>query len=480
MTRRNSRYIRRSITNQGVSRFRHPSRLFGAADVGCVYLPGDLTRYFQGGQIVATPSMYQDSAGTTPVTAVGQPVGLRKCLVGKGPDLIQPSATSRPVLSNRVNLLPGSENFASGTWNKATSNGTPVPVVTANYATDPLGGNNGSRVQLTLPGNTEWSLVRISAPLTNIPVGVSVTSSIWIKATDASQVGKFVSLYIYDASTASYASGNRVSKHVLTADWRRVEASFSFDAISTTQEFSFGKARGTVNDGLLNANTATDFLVFGAQFVFSNQAHLPYQRVNTATDYDSDTSKFPLGLSYDGVDDGSYSASTLDMTSTDKVTVLAAVRKLSDVSTSIIVEFNAAGDAAGSASGANPGTFAVFAPLTAGAPRYNWRVRGDGAANAVEVGSFTAPTTNVLSGSGDIPADVTTFRVDGPVRGASTFDLGSGKLGNHTLFIGRRNNASLPFNGLDYGIVVIGRLLTERERKTAENWLARASGVVLP
>jgi hypothetical protein len=60
----------------------------------------------------------------------------------------------------------------------------------------------------------------------------------------------------------------------------------------------------------------------------------PYQRVNTATDYD--TAGFPHYLRFDGVDDF-LQTSSINFTSTDKMTVFAGVRKLSDAAASALV-----------------------------------------------------------------------------------------------------------------------------------------------
>ena len=50
-------------------------------------------------------TMYQDAAGTIPVTAMEQPVGLWKDKSGKGNHATQSITASRPVVSARKNLL---------------------------------------------------------------------------------------------------------------------------------------------------------------------------------------------------------------------------------------------------------------------------------------------------------------------------------------------------------------------------------------
>lgn len=62
-----------------------PLSLFAASEVGAWYDPSDLT------------TMFQDSAGTTPVTADGQPVGKILDKSGRGNHATQATAASRPL-----------------------------------------------------------------------------------------------------------------------------------------------------------------------------------------------------------------------------------------------------------------------------------------------------------------------------------------------------------------------------------------------
>ena len=59
-------------------------------------------------------TLYQDSALTTPVTAVEQFVGGMLDLSGRGNHALQATPTKRPVLSRRVNLL--NKTAAGATW----------------------------------------------------------------------------------------------------------------------------------------------------------------------------------------------------------------------------------------------------------------------------------------------------------------------------------------------------------------------------
>jgi hypothetical protein len=68
-----------------------PLSLFESGEQGVWYDPSDFT------------TMFQDSAGTTPVTAVGQPVGKILDKSGRGNHATQATATARPVLQQDGN-----------------------------------------------------------------------------------------------------------------------------------------------------------------------------------------------------------------------------------------------------------------------------------------------------------------------------------------------------------------------------------------
>ena len=80
-----------------------PYALFAAGEQGWVYDPSNLA------------SLFQDSAGTTPVTAMEQPVGLQLDLSGRGNHRRQTTSANRPVVSARVNLLTATETLSNQT-----------------------------------------------------------------------------------------------------------------------------------------------------------------------------------------------------------------------------------------------------------------------------------------------------------------------------------------------------------------------------
>lgn len=80
-----------------------PASLFKAGEQGAWYDPSDLS------------TMFQDSAGATPVTAAGQPVGLIRDKSGRGNHASQATAASRPMLRNSGGLwwleFDGADDF---------------------------------------------------------------------------------------------------------------------------------------------------------------------------------------------------------------------------------------------------------------------------------------------------------------------------------------------------------------------------------
>ena len=99
--------------------------LFSASEPGAWYDPSDMS------------TLFQDSAGTTPVTAVEQPVGRILDKSGRGNHATQATTTKRPVLSRRVNQMPSSSGVGVAPWqiiaeSASSTSGTGVlPVVTA-------------------------------------------------------------------------------------------------------------------------------------------------------------------------------------------------------------------------------------------------------------------------------------------------------------------------------------------------------------
>jgi hypothetical protein len=197
-----------------------------------------------------------------------------------------------------------------------------------------------------------------------------------------------------------------------------------------------------------------------------------YQRVGTAFDVTEAGVPTVHYVQYDGTDD-SFSTSSIDFSATDKMSVFAGVRKLGN---GMIAEFSASADA-------NNGSFYYNAgEVSAGDLSAALR----GSALTKLVGSAaTLPVTRVESVAFDIAGTSRATEIFPRINGASVSlsgfgaaDAGTGNFGNYPLYIGRRNNATFPFNGRDYGIIVVGKTASATEITATESYLAaNTSGV---
>lgn len=169
-------------------------------------------------------------------------------------------------------------------------------------------------------------------------------------------------------------------------------------------------------------------------------------------------------LLFDGVDD-SLATASINFTSTDKMTVHAGVRKVSDAAQAMVVELS-------SSLGTNNGTFALQAPRTTSAGRFSFVAKGTGSGTVdANAAANASPVTAVLTSQMDIAGDATSLRVNGVSAGTSVANLGTGNLGNYPLYIGRRGGSTLPFNGRLYSLIVRGAASTNAQIVGAEKWV---------
>ena len=174
-------------------------------------------------------------------------------------------------------------------------------------------------------------------------------------------------------------------------------------------------------------------------------------------------------LAFNGVNQW-LQTNSIDFTYGDKLFVSAGVRKLSDALDGFVAELSSDANTNGRA-------FWLTAPAFAGANFgfFSKGVLGSYSGQAVGSG-YTAPTTRVLGGIGDISGDQAILRVNGSQVASSTADQGTGNFGNYPLYIGARAGTSLWFNGRLYGLVVAGKQASASEIASTESWLNQKTG----
>jgi hypothetical protein len=432
----------------GYSGFGSIPTLFANSEPGVWYDPSDMS------------TLFQDSAGTTPVTAVEQPVGLMLDKSGNNLHATQSTSTSRPVLSARYNLLERTEDFANAYWTKAAVTAasaliTDTAVFGAHtvFRSISVTGANTLYVEAK-EGTIRYLVLYMFASGTVKGVIFDLRTGLFVSHCDnANQVSSYL----------SELSSDGFCKLSITANLSTSQVGFSLSNSATPMltptripTYS-GTGSGTIE--LRNAS-----------LVPANQASLPYQRVDTSTVYDSDATKFPPYLKFDGVDD--WMVTPTITPGTDKVQVFAGVRKLSDAATGMVAELSASINT-------NNGSIYVLAPASA-APNFGWASKGTAPIGIASPNTFTAPITNVLTGIGDISGDVAILRINGTQAASSAGDQGTGNYLAYPLYIGRRGGTALPFNGQLYSLITrFGPNLPTATIEAAEKYVAVKTGITL-
>ena len=408
------------LANYGLLTSFTPAALFTTGVNGAWYDPSDFS------------TLFQDAAGTVPVTAVGQPVGLMKDKSGRGNHAFNPSGNSAnfPVLSARYNLLTKTEDFSGAVWFR-----TAGASATANSIT------------LASAGDFVYSATTVT-----FPAGAAYTWSV--------QVNSSQRLITFGgatpAGTDTYSQvymGGGVYRQMLT----RAFTASGTASIQTMLGANQPAGSGTFNVSQADLRVANDAL---------NQP--TYQRVNTATDYD--TVGFKPYLSFNGVNQG-LQTNNIDFTYGDKMFVSAGVRKLSDAATGMLVELGAI---------APSGRFYIAAPYPASSV-YGFNAKGTTDAEYAATG-YSAPVTNILSSSYSLQGTLAQNiipRVNGvsPVLSITAAGpAGGGNYGNYPLYIGARGGSSLWFNGRLYGLVVAGKAASANEIASTEAYLNQKTG----
>ncbi|MNK80459.1 hypothetical protein D3C87_1001740 [compost metagenome] len=345
-----------------------------------------------------------------------------------GNHLTQATSTARPVLSARLNRLTYSEVIANAAWAKTTSGTGTAPIVTDNFGVAPDGTATAARVQMALNGGTTSADISSMYQAVTVVVGGTYTIGMWLKTND----GTTKAIQMRDDN----ALGINTIWNV-TGTWQFFTASGVTSTTTSTPRLWLRGTQGTAD--------SADLLMWHPQHE-TGPSLGRYQRIAAATDYDA--AGFPSYLRFDGVDDCLFTAGTVDFSGTDKVTVVAAVQKNSDAATAIVVEF--------SPISTTDGSWYIAAPISAAA-NFGAASKGTVAQNTPSASPFPSPYRAVLRLQSDIAAPNIRLTINRGSAVAATGTQGTGNFGNHQMFVGRRNNASLQWNGQLYTLHGTGR-----------------------
>lgn len=264
-----------------------PALWFLASEQGIWLDPSDMS------------TLFQDTAGTTPVTAVEQPVGRILDKSGNGNHATQATTASRPVLSARKNWLLASEDFSAAVWGKITI------TIVANSAAASDGSITADKL---VPAATNAvHMVYANAAGVTVAAGQRWTGSVDLKADGCGFCyvevhGGAAKGFCVNLTTGAItdASAGLIAGTVenLGNGWWRANVTEDTAAVYVYLQLYPRAAAGG----------AAPWLGDGINGVLMSRAQLEagpvptaYQRVTTATDYDS--VGFPHYAKLDRVDD---------------------------------------------------------------------------------------------------------------------------------------------------------------------------------
>jgi len=275
-----------------------------------------------------TASLYQDSAGTTAISAIGtvldtsNPVGLildRKggATVKADPGIWmeQATATSRPVASARVNWLTGTESLDQAPWSLISVIPTPAQLAWDGELTACKFAAVASTVTAAGAYQNSFSGVNAVQIMDAKADGVNFIGFI-----DQTGSNGAVWFDVLNGVVGSQNYGYTGTITPLPNGWFRCTLILP---VGVTQPYYQWFMAATDGSLWFNGDGAKGVLL---AYPSDGPAGMPYQRVNTASDYDA--SAGPTYCDLDGTDDGWLSATfTADTAFTDGMDALIAVRR---------------------------------------------------------------------------------------------------------------------------------------------------------
>lgn len=415
------------------------------------------------------PTLY--IGGTTFTAATGEvwTINGNANITPDGNHASQATPTSCPVLRARYNLLTYSEQFDNAAW--TVVGGNLLAFGSGSVANATAAPDGTTTADLIVP-NTTPALHSIWQTAVTTVSGASYTASWYVKPNGYTKIAivenQITGYYVaFDATGAGsvLAQSNATGTIAALANgWYRITHTSVAGASFRPQLFVLPPSytSGSITAATWTPNGTDGVYIWGADLRTGSSAGT-YQRIAAATDYA--TAGFLPYLYF--VTDDSFGTNSIDFTATDKLSVCAGVTKLSDAATGTIASTNSSG---------LPGYFEFFAPSSTATNDFAFRSTGTLLSQANSASSYASPITAVLTGRGDISGDSLTLRFNGSQVASSTADQGTGNYGNYPLYIGRRNNASLPFEGRIYQLIVCGKTLSASELASTEAYVNSKTG----
>ena len=426
------------------------------------------TGFFTATQATNYLVVGSDSSSTNAVTEFDN-ISVQSLI---GNHATQSTGTKRPVLSARYNLLTRTEEFDNVAW---TAGGTTM---------------TGSKTINTTTGVSAYRYIQIAS---GVSPNTSYTYSIDVlKTTGATTFPGLFLVFFTGGTTSSGGVTINTNTGVLTDRVGAAPTSKSsldigthwrvtleeVNNTNTIMRFDIYPAVNTDASGTWVSGITGSVTVDRAQLIATNSLlSNAYQRVVTGvagtstvsgtSDYDTDPTKFPPYLKFDGVDDAMKTTS-VNFSATDKMSIWAGVRKITDT-VGALCELTANINS-------NSGSYYVItgtdSPISTNG--YSSIARGTATAavnQATFISNVNAPSTDVLAITHNIVGDLSTIRVDTVEGTNGTGDKGFGNFVNDRIYIGGRGEGSPYFNGNLYSLIIRGAASTATQITNTETYV---------
>lgn len=447
-------------------------------------------------------TLYQDSAGTTPVTAVEQPVGLQldlsKGLV-RGSDLLDGKGNPFSSVADWPVTAGGGSRALNGSALTVTYSASSTAVsraftlasaafVLITYTLSNISSGSARILVSNSPGDgarrigASRSIAGTYTEIVSLPAGtyyldlnkldagsadfsaltdVTLAGNHRFQSTSANRpvVSARVNLFVGTATLATQSVTTRATAHTLTFTGA---GSITLSG-TATGTFTAGTHSVTTTAGSLTATVSGTVTQADLRETNVGVGLPAYQAVVTSTNYTS--TGFPVYIKPNGSNQF-MQTNSINFSSTDKMTLWAGLRNLSNLGC-IFAETS-------TSAAINLGTFYIVTGTDAGGTGYSSLGHGTAPASTLQTAkafTFIAPDTAVISITHNIANDLSTIRRN-TVDGTNAIgDKGTGNFGNYPAYFYMRAGTSLPFNGNDYGSIARGAASTAAQIASGETYI---------
>lgn len=412
------------------------AELFANGEQGVWYDPSDLS------------TLFQDSAGTLPVTAMEQPVGLMLDKSGRGNHAVQATTTARPVVSARYNLLTQTEDFSHPDWSSSFK-----------FTYAPVAAPDGT---LTAQELTSLGLPSVPSKTGLVGLATGVQFTIWLKAGTLSSPVTLVRNNTTATNLVQLSFTGSVSNSYGTGTTQIGENGWVKHTIQITSGISPGDQIWFYYGWTGGVPIGQTFSVWRPDVRAISDTALPdYQRVTSATDYD--TAGFPVYLKPDGVDDFMQTVQNVNLSGTAKMSAVIGLTKLTDALRAIVYEHGTSFGLLGNFSFEAPG-------INANPHFYAGYNGGSGAATIARTGiSATATLVGTLQNYLDTPWRKLAANKLVPVT--NTVDNGAGPFSSTVAYLFSRTGTQHRFAGRFYGLLIVGRACSDGEMNSIRQYM---------